>query len=110
MDIGLWGHASIRYSFGILQANGAWTARKLSLMDKTYPGVEDGSYFKGQYYVVDCLGNVFVYEIDENPNNVQMRLVAPEIPEEQLFSPEIQVRAPYLVESATRPCYWFSFY
>ncbi|XP_061999487.1 F-box protein At3g56470-like [Rosa rugosa] len=76
--------------------NDKWTSVSLGLLLT----LTDAIYYKGQFYVVDYLGKVFVCEI-EDPKNAQIRAVAAGIPKELLFGPEIHFKAPCLVESAT---------
>ncbi|KAL6131382.1 hypothetical protein ACLB2K_069758 [Fragaria x ananassa] len=78
--------------------NGTWTLGPIPLPEPL--ALVDAVYYKGQFYVVDYRGKVFVCKIEDPNDAAQMRLVAPEIPE-QLFGEDIHFIARYLVESAT---------
>ncbi|KAL6126583.1 hypothetical protein ACLB2K_074630 [Fragaria x ananassa] len=78
--------------------NGTWTLGPIPLPEPSI--LVDAVYYKGQFYVVDYRGKVFVCKIEDPNNAAQMRLVAPEIPK-RLFGADIHFTARYLVESAT---------
>ncbi|XP_040363955.1 uncharacterized protein LOC121049816 [Rosa chinensis] len=58
--------------------------------------IMDLSYYKGQFYFVHLSSRISVFDIDKE----EIRLVAPEFPEEQLLGPNVRIKEHYLVESA----------
>ncbi|XP_062021315.1 uncharacterized protein LOC133737850 [Rosa rugosa] len=76
-----------------------WTELSFQMVDNINI-ISDLTYYRGQFYVVDCCGRVLVVCDIDDPNRAKLKVVAPEINQKELLGTRRHIKQLYLAECA----------